>query len=846
MVHEYRACDYSVARLSSNRFLLVFFSIGLATLLLLLLAMHAQAQPSGAAATCADGTSVPAAECQALVELYQQTGGDAWITRTNWLDFSQPGFPCNWSGVACNTGHVGELVLPGNQLSGTLPAALGSLTQVTRLRLENNALRGRIPSAFCDLVPTLGDASFAYNALFARSRSAERCANAVDSDWLATQTTKVTDLRPVEFYTDALRIAWTPISYTADGGYYEISIAVQRDGPYIVHGHTADKTASDYLIDGLTPAKSYFVEVRSVTPAHANQANTLVSNPALSAGATLASNGERVLVAAYFSADNDLASEINYVVQRFRFGTLLNPNVQVVLLVDGRQDGDTRVLEIAHGQVTTTDVVEQHWGHSELDTADPAVLTWFLQDARARYPSQREVAAIMGHGIAPIPEISWTSTGAAEAVRASAKIPPLPKEHEFTPSDITDSSSMSTVAVGKALLDATSQDANPFDIVFFDQCFQGSIDALYEVRKSATVFVASPNYAWLVAAYDKYILQFSPNSTPALLANDIVGAYQGSLDAHHPNAIFWVRSVDIDLIASAISDLGDALSRALQAGDAARIASAVQQSKYVDTTQCSRQNLQLGPPDEMIGMETFSQKLQENFGAGDSAGVYAAVDALHTAMSRVNKSSRAGNPYLAPDELWDYRDSLTLLAPLPRNSPAVVAWRASIYRSDAPFTARWTIDPSQVVTVTEGLAFANEGRWDDFLADWYASLTPTVGAWCNYSPPEQVILPDAATIALSAEISGADTIRLTWPPIDDADANELWLYTLTPNAIGWTVESTFPASETSTVLSGLAPGTYHFGLLARDETYVGIARSSDVTVTLSVEPGGLFLPLILR
>ncbi len=831
---------------------------GVAALCVLLAVLGASPRRADAAANagCAEITAGTPAECQALVDLFEATGGDGWLNRDGWLDFAAPDAPCGWFGVRCAGGRVGELVLPANRLSGALPASLGSLTALTRLRLENNALTGRIPGTLCALTSTVSDASLAYNALSARTRSAARCAATLDPDWLATQTTPVTELRPVEFYTNALRIAWTPISYTADGGYYEILAAIDANGPYTTVGQTADKGASDFLLTGLAPARTYFVGVRTVTPAHGDQPAPLTSAPVPTVGMTRAASGARVLVAAYFPADNDLASEIGYVVERFRRGTALNPNVQVVLLVDGRQEGDTRVLELAGGVTTVTDAVPQQWGVTELDTADPAVLTWFLQHARTRFPAQRSVAALMGHGIAPIPAIDFGAEGAAgdatdgaagdamDAVRAAAQFPPLPKEHEFTPSDITDNSFMDTVTLGRALAEATDHGAAPFDVIFFDQCFQGSLDTLYEVRQSATVFVASPNYAWLVAAYDKYIARFSPNAAPAALADDIIGAYQGSLDADHPNAIFWVRGSDLSAIAAAVSNLGNALHGALQAGEAPRIAAAVKQSKYVDTTQCSRENLQLGPPDELIGLDTFGEQLQASFGAGDPAGVSAAVDALQNAMSRVNTLARVGSPYLAPAQTWDYRDSLTVLAPLPPTSPAAVVWRASLYRDETPFAARWMIDPAQSVTVTQSLAFAVDGAWDEFLAAWYAPLTPTVGAWCNYSPPERTALPDAEPITLTAQSSAPDAIALSWTPIDDAEATEMWLYAIKPNAVGFVVETTLPVSQRAITLTGLAPGDYRFGLLARAADFTGVARSGVVTVTLAAP--GLFLPVVLR
>lgn len=821
-----------------HRLALTVSSALLALLALLVLlrppALLASAAPppdrQAQAAGCSTVTAVAARECDALVEFYSATNGAGWLSNTNWLIFDAAA-PCTWYGVACSGGRVAELILPANHLSGTLPTALGSLTGLTRLHLENNALSGRIPPSICNLTATLTDASLAYNALFSRSISATRCATQIDGDWRDTQTTPVTDLQPTEFYTNAVRLAWTPIHYTGDGGYYEIAIGAQRNGPFTRHGQTSGKDVDNYLVDGLAPGQSYFFAVRTVTPAHDEQPDALTSAASFSAGATLAAGGERVLVAAYFPADNDLAPEINYVVERLRRGTALNPNVQVVLLVDGARDDDTRMMAMSSGAIKQIDAVMQRWGVNELDTADPAVLTWFLQYARTRYPAQREVAALMGHGISAVPELSW-ATAEVAAAGAAGKLPPLPKEHEFTPSDITSGSFMSTVSLGEALLAATAQGSDPFDVIFFDQCFQGSIDILYEVAAAAHYFVASPNYAWLVAAYDRYLIKFTPSATPEELATSIINGYEASLDQHHPNSIFAVKASDIAGIAAAISNLGDALGRALHAGENDRIAAAVQQGQYVDTTQCSRQNLELGPPDELIGADSFAQKLQESFGAGDSAGVYAAADALRGALQGVKKQVQTGSPYLAPDEFWDYRDAITLLAPLPRNSPALVAWHASIYRGDAPFAARWAIDPSQPVTITRGLAFVRDQRWDEFLHAWFTGLTPTVGAWCNYSPPEQVLLSAGESITLTAVLSGADAIRLTWTPVDDSSASETRLYVVRPNAIGWNIAASFPASQTTAMLSGLAPGAYRLGLLARDTEFAGVARSNDLTVTV--------------
>lgn len=844
--------------------LLVSFLIVLALVLLLKLDRPVIAAPlvqeraptavaaQDAATNCTIVRATPTQECLLLVNFYTRTQGVQWFTKTNWLSFATNRAPCDWYGVTCTNGRVTALDLPRNNLSGTLPISISALSGLQRLNLASNALTGRIPPSLCALADRLSNADLGYNRLWNQRVSVAQCMKRIDPDWPATQTQPVTNLRVTEFFTNALGLSWTPIPYTADGGYYEIALATAPDGPYSVHGQTSDKNASSYRITGLTPGVTYYILMRSYTPAHKNHPTALQSSPASTAGVTIALKG-RVLVAAYFPADNDLSSEIGYVVERMRLGTARNPNVQVVLLVDGRKDGDTKVMEMAGGQITPTDAVLRTWGVTELDTAKPAVLAWFLQHARNRYPATRTVAALLGHGIPPAPEVSWGDAvqAAGATLRTGDEIPPLPKEHDYTPSDVTNRSYMSTVDVGKALLAATNNGANPFDLLYFDQCFQGNLDILYEVRQTAKVFVASPNYAWLTAAYHRYLTAFTPDSTPEEMATAIINRYQFTLDADHPNAIFWVRSKDLTAIAEAVSKLGNALRKATAAGQTNAIAAAVQQSKYVDTTQCGEKNLQLGPPDELLGLETFGQNLFANFGPTDPHGVVTALDELRVAMSGVQKLSRVGSPYLAPEEQWDYRDSITVLAPLRRASRSAVAWRASVYRSDAPFTATWTIDPTTPITVTESLAFTRDGQWDDFLGDWFTDLSPTVGAWCNYIPPAQVTLEESEPLTLTAVLSGvveAGNVVLAWTPTDDTSVIDYRLDQLGPYEVNWVAQENVGITQTTVTFAGLSPGRYRFRLSGRNEENEAVAQSNEAVIDVPAPPTArrLFLPLINR
>jgi hypothetical protein len=100
---------------------------------------------------------IPASEYAALVELYATTDGPNWINREGWND---PGAPF-WFGVTVGffeydeatgqilrTGHVSELDLAHNQLSGRIPGNLPYLTEIRWLDLSFNSLNGEVPASF--------------------------------------------------------------------------------------------------------------------------------------------------------------------------------------------------------------------------------------------------------------------------------------------------------------------------------------------------------------------------------------------------------------------------------------------------------------------------------------------------------------------------------------------------------------------------------------------------------------------------------------------------------------------------------------------------------------------------
>jgi gliding motility-associated-like protein len=94
------------------------------------------------------------ADSLALVALYNATNGANWTNRTNWLS----GRVNTWYGITVNRGRVVQINMnptnppfSGNNLVGTLPTQLGSLTELTSLDLAYNKIIGTIPSQLGNL-----------------------------------------------------------------------------------------------------------------------------------------------------------------------------------------------------------------------------------------------------------------------------------------------------------------------------------------------------------------------------------------------------------------------------------------------------------------------------------------------------------------------------------------------------------------------------------------------------------------------------------------------------------------------------------------------------------------------
>jgi len=95
--------------------------------------------------SCSNATGITLPDCQALMALFDATGGLGWTNKAGWAVSNTP---CsNWAGVSCSGNRVTSLTRSGANLTGSLPAAIGNLTQLTTLNLSSNPMGGTIPTS---------------------------------------------------------------------------------------------------------------------------------------------------------------------------------------------------------------------------------------------------------------------------------------------------------------------------------------------------------------------------------------------------------------------------------------------------------------------------------------------------------------------------------------------------------------------------------------------------------------------------------------------------------------------------------------------------------------------------
>jgi hypothetical protein len=193
-----------------------------------------------------------------------------------------------------------------NQLTGRIPSELGSLEELKTLSLDGNKLTGPLPPTLTDLI-NLTSLNIGYNGLYADDGELLTFLNDKDPDWADTQTIAPEDVSCSYLSDTSLYMSWTPISYTAVPGGYQVSYSATPGGPYTLFETITDKSISETQITGLDSNTTYYVVIQSQTEPHPNNQNTVVSEDSKEAFATTSAAGISGGVAISVAGHDDLA-----------------------------------------------------------------------------------------------------------------------------------------------------------------------------------------------------------------------------------------------------------------------------------------------------------------------------------------------------------------------------------------------------------------------------------------------------------------------------------------------------------------------------------------------------------
>ncbi len=171
-------------------------------------------------------------------------------------------------------GNAPSFYLFQARFSGTLPAT--GNPSMFELWINGNALEGVLPDYIRN---ASGSVKLGYNK-FDVVNTPPGAIDTIDPGWRDTQTVPPTNVQIAQTGAGTATLAWTPIAYTAHGGYYEVLSSQTPGGAYVSRGTTADsggKTATGLTVSGLPAGTNYFV-VRTFTPAHTRETASCPAN----------------------------------------------------------------------------------------------------------------------------------------------------------------------------------------------------------------------------------------------------------------------------------------------------------------------------------------------------------------------------------------------------------------------------------------------------------------------------------------------------------------------------------------------------------------------------------------
>jgi hypothetical protein len=400
----------------------------------------------------------------------------------------------------------------------------------------------------------------------------------------------------------------------------------------------------------------------------------------------------------YMACDNNLFSSCRRLFNKLELAMLQNPNLRIVVLWDGINDGDSAYYVIQPNDDPFNGPYGDHYEDylnrfplQELDSASPATLVNFAAWAKSQYPGQYSFLSLVGHGDGWAPDLypaqipyKWGG-GVAGMLW-----------------DDNPGNTMSTKALAEALDWIT--DSGQIDVIYLDACLMGALEVVAELAPYAEYFVVHESLTWAVYPYDEYLGNVDGNTEPAELALHIAETSRDSWPvAGHPGQVSVINSSQIDNLLVKLDTLAQALSNALASNPTLLrpiIQDAALNSAHVDENR----DWAINPGDSALDLYHFASLLSTYPEITDTALINAAQQLTVTFESVVESNDTLSSTPWPGSEYWDLSNLRGLSLYFPLNDE----WKRDFYN-------------------TNGLPrFASATAWDEFVQTWHDTEPPLV------------------------------------------------------------------------------------------------------------------------
>jgi hypothetical protein len=734
-----------------------------------------------AAFDCAAVTEIPAAECQALVALYNQTNGQGWTNSTGWLATNTP---CTWFGLTCASGHVTVITLYANLLKGTIPAEIGNLSALTSLSLTHAQLSGPLP-------PELGKLTNLQNLYVAANQLSgpipAEFGNLVNLKSLIVWGNQLSGPLPPEIG-NLVNLSGALLNSNQFSGVLPLQLGnlanlqtLNLSSNQFCGNIPAGMGTITKLTDLRLSGNHFFIPgeplISQLYPKTAQDRSWTTNQTPGDCG-----NGSSLLALYVLAFDNDPLSSANLsgyftaTMASIAGATTNRTGVRAVVLADQSGPGNVAVYEISNGIVTQ--VIDNLPSLSESTVVDGAELGGFLVWARTTYPAQRTTLTYLGHN-KPLPQsglATLPSAGLSIAAQTTDLFP-LPIR-DGAHADYTDNTpqpaSLSVYDFSEALRLASQDGAQPFDVVDISSCFSMSIEEMYALRHSTLTAVGSPNYAFFEPALAGYSLKaINTGMTAAQMAAALVSIKDSVLPSEgHPRILVALDMSKLDALKQAWDLVSFNLWQGLNDPQLRqsfkdKLAQAYNYSHKYDCTYCLPQDWALETPDALVDLGSFAKTINYIFGNLSPTGVAAGNASTLLDQAIIARAIRNGVPWFGnPAKSWDFTNNagLSLYADLVGQSDGnghivlsdIAAWYNRVESSSNPHPYEF------VQSSAYGKEIQASGiNWSDVFTAYWQDATNLLTRLCLPTFPP--IVENGDLIAGLVISPSADLARLGSP-----------------------------------------------------------------------------------